>query len=436
MFVNSMQETLNREFNDSVTENGTQGYRNSGKAILDLNFKVASLRSAKESEIIDLFMKAFYEDKLVAIKWLFFVRDCRLGIGERRLFRVIVKHLCNKNPEGLKNLIQYIPEYGRFDDLWCVLDTQHAGIVIKMVRKQLAEDEVNMKDGFNISLLAKWMPSVNTSSKRTRTRARKIRTMLGMNEERYRKLLSALRKYIDVVEVKMSAKDWNQINYEQVPSRANLIYSNAFLRNDEERRREYLNALEKGEAKINSSVLFPHDIVHKYDANHYGLNPKDPALEAMWNSLPDIVNGNGNTIVVADGSGSMQTGVGGTNITALSVANALAIYFSERSTGQFKDMYITFSERPQLVDFSKCGSLREKIEVALRHSEVANTNIEAVFELILKTAVNKKIKQSDLLQNILIITDLEFDACVVDSASGYGRGITNAKLFDAIAFKY
>ena len=259
-----------------------------------------------------------------------------------------------------------------------------------------------------------------------------------MNEERYRKLLSALRKYLDVVEVKMSAKKWGQITYENVPSRANLIYNNAFLRNDEERRHDYLNALERGETKINSSVLFPHDIVHKYGASHYGLKPKDTALEAMWNALPDIVNGNGNTIVVADGSGSMEIGVGGISVTALSVANALAIYFAERSTGQFKDMYITFSDRPQLVDFNKCISLREKIEVALRHSEVANTNIDAVFDLILKTAISKRMKQSELPQNILIVSDMEFDSCVSTNATvgGCGREVISPKLFDTIAAKY
>ena len=154
----------------------------------------------------------------------------------------------------------------------------------------------------------------------------------------------------------------------------------------------------------------------------------DDALEEMWKALPDTVNENGNTIVVADGSGSMMVGVGGTNVTALSVANALAIYFAERSSGQFKDTYITFSERPQLVDFGNCCSLREKIELALRHNEVANTNIEAVFDLILTTAVKKKMKQIELPQNILIVSDMEFDHAV--------HGRPDTRLFTEIADRY
>ena len=431
MFINEMKKTLNDEFNYSMTENEALGFRTTGKALLDLNFKVASLRSAGENKIIDLYMKAFYEDKLLALKWLFYARDAREGLGERRLFRVVAEYLCLHNPEALKGLIPYIPEYGRFDDVLCIIGTPHTGIVIDMIKDQLKADEADMAEGKPISLLAKWLPSPNTSSKGTVAKAREIIKLLGMNEARYRKMLSKLRKYIDVVEVKMSGKQWGDIKYETVPSRANLIYRDAFIRNDGDRRKEYLASLEKGETKINASVLYPHDIVHSYcSGKGYGisLKNKDITLEELWKALPDTVNENGNTIVVADGSGSMIAHVGGTQVSALSVANAIAIYFSERSSGQFKDNYITFSENPQLVDFHNCSSLREKIELALRHNEVANTNIEAVFDLVLATAVRKKMQQSELPQNILIVSDMEFDSAV--------DGSPDKRLFSVIAGKY
>jgi hypothetical protein len=229
----------------------------------------------------------------------------------------------------------------------------------------------------------------------------------------------------------MSAKEWNAINYETVPSRANLIYNNAFLRNDEERRREYLGKLEKGAAKINAGTLFPHDIVHKYVYNGWGASVKDydATLEGLWKALPNTVKGAENTIVVADGSGSMTCNVGGnTGVTALDVANALAIYFAERSSGEFKDKYITFSSRPQLVDFSNAKTLRDKLRIALKHNEVADTNIEATFDLILKTAVNNNMSQEDMPKNILIISDMEFNSAC------YSR--PNETLFTAIAKKY
>ena len=239
----------------------------------------------------------------------------------------------------------------------------------------------------------------------------------------------------------MSAQNWDGIDYQRVPSRANLQYNSAFLRHDEDRRRAFLAAVEKGEAKINASVLFPHDIVHQYRRAGSGI---DSNLEMLWKNLPDMVQGCGNTIVVADGSGSMSVNVGGTNVSALEVANALAIYFAERSSGQFKDQYITFSERPQLVDLSHGKNLREKLRIAATHNEVANTNVEAVFDLILTTAINKHMEQSELPANILIISDMEFDSCATTNAQprrGYSWGYSScvaptSTLFEVIAKRY
>ncbi len=431
MFVDSLKETLNEDFNYSTTENGALGYRTTGKELLDLNFAVASLRSANEQDIINRFMKAFYENKTLALKWLFYIRDIRGGLGERRTFRVILNYLSENQPDIIEKLIELVPEYGRYDDLWGLLSTNQSGKVIQLIREQLRADLSGAKEDKPISLLAKWLPSPCTSSKETVKQARQIAKALGMEEKEYRKTLSRLRKYLDVVEVKMSAKKWGDINYEAVPSRANLIYNSAFLRNDEQRRKEFLSKLEKGEAKINSSVLFPHDIVHNYLHLPYGwyqVKPKDATLEAMWVALPDLVQGTGNTIVVADGSGSMMGRIGESNVTALDVANSLAIYFAERSSGEFKDKYITFSAYPQLVDLSGGLCLRDKIEIALRYNEVANTNIEKVFDLVLQTAINKKMNQEDLPTNILIISDMEFDEGV--------SGLHNQRLFETIADKY
>lgn len=442
-FMNAVKQTLDNEYNVSITENGAVGFRTTGKELLDLNFAVASLRKMSDEEVAKRFMKAFCENKMLAMKWLFYARDARQGVGERRLFRVIMKHLVESNPEMVIPVINLIPEYGRHDDLWCLLDNEEsAKVVYQIVDKQLKEDWDNMSAGKPISLTAKWMPSINASSKNTKEYGKKLCKALHMSEREYRKALSKLRKYLDVVEVKMSNKDWSGIKYEAVPSRANLIYNNAFLRNDEARRREYLRKLEKGETKINASTLFPHDIVHKYSDYsgwRYSLKKNEATIEALWKALPDTVNGCGNTIVVADGSGSMTTNVDrSSSVTALEVANALAIYFAEHSSGQFKDKYITFSERPQIVDFSNATSLHDKLQIALAHNECANTNIEKVFDLILDTAIKNRMKQEDLPQNILIISDQEFDRCAScgNNRSSWNFKKPNQRLFDVIAQKY
>jgi len=438
MFMESLKETLNEDYNVSITENGAVGYRHSGKALLDINFAVSSMRNMNDQKIIDKFIDAFYEDKMLAVKWLFYARDAREGIGERRLFRVCMKYLANEHRDIARAVIELIPFYGRFDDMCILLDTDLKNDVIEAIKNQLDEDMKNMNANKPVSLLAKWLPSTNASSKETKRLAKIIYTGLGITERQYRKMLSKLRAYLKVVEVSMSKKEWNAIDYAAVPSRANLIYNNAFLRNDEERRRAYLESLQKGETKINAGVLFPHDIVHRYCTNGWYRSVKsttDATLEELWKALPDYVKGAGNTIVVADGSGSMTSTIGGTTVSALSVANALAIYFAERSSGQFKNNYITFSHSPQLVDFSKANTLREKIAIALRHNEVADTNIEAVFNLILQTAINKNMTQDELPQNILILSDMEFNGCVT-CGSGRYRNRPDKKLFKVIAERY
>ena len=428
-FIDAITNELNNE--TQLTENGAVGFRTTGKKLLDLNFAVASLRRASETEIINKFMDAYWENPILAIKWLFYCRDVREGLGERRFFRTVFKQLAQDKPEVARKVAQFIPTFGRYDDMWNLLDTDLSANVIEMIGWQLANDTLNMKEGKPISLLAKWLKSENCSSAESKRLAKIIRIGIGKSSKEYRKMLSQMRKYIDVAERKMSAKEWSAINYETVPSRANLIYNNAFLRNDEERRREYLGKLEKGEVKINAGTLYPHDIVHKYTSGSWysRLNNYDATLEGLWKALPNIVRDAENTIVVADGSGSMTCNIGGnTSVTALDVANALAIYFSERSSGEFKDKYITFSHRPQLVDFSNAKTLRDKLQIALSHSEVADTNIEATFDLILRTAVNNKMSQEDMPKNILIISDMEFNsACYVRP---------NETLFTTIASKY
>ena len=413
-FINKMQETLNDEFNVSMTENFALGYRTTGKTLLDMNFAVASLRRATDEDIINLFTKAYFEDKQSALTWLFYARDVRGGLGERRLFRVIFDHLAKNMDIPTVDLMALVNEYGRFDDLLCLLRSKHHADLMTIIKGQLEQDLKGMEVGATISLLAKWLPSINATNASARENARTIAVELGMNWGEYRKTLSKLRKYLDVVERKISADKWDEVKYAAVSSMANLLYNKAFLRHDEERRRAFLESLKKGETKINASVLYPHEIVNAYMGRwnmwQQELSEYDETLEQLWKALPDVPELE-NTIVVADGSGSMMTPVGGSSCTALSVANALAIYFAEHSKGEFFNKYITFSEHPQLVDLSKGNSLREKMQITLAYNEVANTDVHAMFKLILTTAVKSKMLQDELPKNIVIISDMEFDGC-------------------------
>ena len=438
-FVDEMEETLAEELNVSVTEKGALGYATTCKPLLDLNFAVSSLRKLSEEDVAKRFAKAFYENKLLAVKWLFYAADVRGGMGERRLFRVCMGFLAKGEPAIAEKLLPLVAEYTRWDNLLCVLDTPLKDKVCALIRKQLDDDLAAMKEGKPVSLCAKWMPSINATSPRSVAYAKMLIHAFGITQKQYRQILAQLRSHLKVVEVNMSQKAWDKIDYSAVPSRANLLYADAFLRNDQQRREDFLKKVADGEEKINAGVLFPHDIVHKYTESSgwtVSMRPHDDTLEALWKGLPDYVQGEGNTICVADGSGSMTVTIPKTNITCLSVANALAIYFAERCSGPLKDRYITFSETPKMVNLSTCKTLHDKIGKALANSDIGCTNIEAVFNLILATAVKNKMKQADMPKNVLILSDMEFDNCAKSASFGPAYDIRFQRLFTVFAERY
>ena len=414
IFAEALEDTLKSE--KTLTENGAVGYKTSKSSLVDFNFKASSFRNQQEQDIENAFADAYNENPLMAVKLLFMTGDIRQGMGERRTFTVCLKWLAKHHAEDAKKVLALVPEYSRWNIVVEMLGTEVDATAFELIQSQLITDSYAALNGKPISLLAKWLPSVNTSSQKARQKARSLCARLKMTEKQYRKRLSSLRAYSNVVEVKMSANKWDAIKYETVPSKANILYKDAFLKHDGQRRQEYLDALEKGETKINSSALFPYEIVAKY--NGYGAR-KDQTVEQLWKALPDYANGQGeNTLCVVDGSGSMCSRVGNTSVTCHDVAISLGVYFAEKMPGQFHDKYITFSANPKLVSFSKCNSLYEKVYEARRHNECENTNIYKTFKLILDTAKNHSLKQDEMPKSVLVISDMEFDGAVDLSTSG------------------
>lgn len=445
-FFDVMERTINSCYNFKLTENGAVGHSTSGSALVDMNFKLSSYRSKSEKEIENDFVKAFNENPVYTIKALFYFRDVREGQGERRFFRTCITSLAKNGQTTLiKHILPLMAEYGRWDDVLVLLSTPCKGSALKLISNQWNEDMDNLAKGNSVSLLAKWLPSCQASSADSKKNAVIINKFLKLSPRNYRRGLSALRERIRVVERQMSSQNWESIDYEAVPSKANLLYSKAFLRHDEERRTAFLDALKSGEAKINSSVSYPHEIVHRYAPLLYSYTNVDETLEAMWKALPNLVPEDNNTIVVADGSGSMMCRVDrNSSVTALEIANALAIYFAERSIGGFHNQYITFSTHPKLVSLNG-RNLKENLRIAYSHNEVASTNIEAVYDLILNTAIRDHMAQSELPANILVISDMEFNSAVCTNSTlrhgwrSYGNtGFmgTMKTLFDTIKEKY
>lgn len=401
-----IEEELTKRENTSLTENGAVGYKSSQSALLDLNYQVSSLRGADELEIIDLFTKAFRQDPVYTLKWLFFARDIREGLGERRLFRICYSELIYLDKYlAIKNL-KHISEFGRWDDLISLIDSDEDvdENITEILQIQLIKDLEGIKEKKEISLMGKWLPSENASSRETKKLAKKVRKMLNLSSKNYRQILSKLRKYLRVVEREMCSNQWDSIDYERVPSLANLKYKDAFLKHDLERRLNYLNSVKSGEKRMNMSAATPVDIISKYRYS----NKEDDFLELAWKNLKDV--NIKDTLVVADGSGSMLCHIGGGSTTALDVAMALAIYTSEHNTAPYRNKYITFSNSPQFVDLGKCETLKDKIRESRLHHEVSNTNIERVFKLILQLAIETRASEDEMIKNVLIISDMEFDS--------------------------
>lgn len=439
-FAEAMNKTLNNE--NVLTENGAVVYKTSGTKLVDFNFKMSSYRDCDENEIVDDFSKVYNENPLLAVKMLFFTGDIREGMGERRVFNACLNWLADNHIDIVEKVMPIIPSYNRWDAVVNLAFNKNSkNKAVTMLYEQLRKDIDNRDNGAPISLLAKWMPSINTSSKSAVSKAYALAKAFGWDARTYRKTLASLRKYLDVVEVKISANKWNEVDYNKVPSKANLKYKNAFMLHDNERRVDFLKKLATGEAKINSAVAFPHDIVHKYMVDCHCVsavkNKIDITLEEMWKALPNYVNGNENTICVVDGSASMYTNIGNSNITCQDVARSLSIYFAEHMNGDFHNKFITFSQNPQLICFNENDTLKDKLENLVIHDECSNTNIKKVFQLILNTAVEHNMKQEDMPSNILVLSDMEFDfySVFVDvNDSNFNSGITT--LFDNLKKEY
>lgn len=425
MFINALKETSNL----TTSTNGATMYSSTFNPLLDFNFKISSYRNGdKSSRLLNITedWRKVLEDASISdeikIKYLFYLRDVREGIGERDTFRIAMLITLNEGTENQRRLaiksLKYLSEFARWDDLFYLHGiTAECNMEIEsIVRNQWVEDLHNYKENKPISLLAKWMSSINSHSIQTKAEAKKWCKILGLSEPAYRKSLSMLRSYLNIVERNMSSKEYEKINYSEVPSKAALLYKDAFKRNDTERYTKYLEDLKanKNGVKVNASVTMPYEIVKKYR----GCHSEDTLLEEAWKAIPceDISD----TLVIRDGSGSMTwNDIGNTGCKPIDFATSLAIFFAEHSKGEFKDKFITFSSRPQFVDLSDCNSLREKIWKAYRYSDCSNTNLEATFDLILDTAIRHNLTQEDLPKNLLIVSDMHFDAATTSHRGVY-----------------
>lgn len=410
--MNKLVQSMLSEADKKYSENGAAVFsRPNNSELLTLFGVIGALRPREEKEIEDMFKLAYFEDADLATRMLFYAGDIRGGLGERRTFVICLRWLANNFPNTVKKNIMYIPFFNRFDVWYALVGTKVEEYMWAAMRTVFSADILNFNNGDSISLLAKWMKSINTSSAESRKLARKTMKKLKFSDEKsYRKILSTLRGRLRVVEKTMSANQWGGIDYQGVPSYAMKKYHHAFAIHDSERYAKYLESVQNGKAKINSGTLYPYDIVREYLMNGRSENA---TLEAQWKALPDYVNGdNKNILCMVDVSPSMLTERGRPMATSI----GLGIYFAERNKGAFKNLYLTFSSEPSFIRINPLDSLYNKVRNVRKTGIGYSTNLFAAFGKVLELAVKNKVPQSDLPSTLLVISDCEIDRY----QTGYG----------------
>lgn len=412
----------------------------------------AAMRNRSEEDCILMFQKAYKENPVYALKCLFYIRDVRGGQGERRFFRAVVKYLAKTETAAIRRNMEYFAVYGRWDDLYVLVDTPLEAEMFAFLKRQLALD-IQSKTP---SLLAKWLKSENTSSADSRALATRTRKAFGMTSKQYRKTLSMLRTKINIVEKLMSENRWDEIEFDKIPSRAGLIYKNAFARHDIERLKanpeaQTYEAFIKDESTtVNAKVLYPYECVDKaFKAmrSGWGYSSRVPldnvdrlAVNKYWANLENYFNeATFNGMAVVDVSGSM---CGNTASAPINVAISLGLYCAEKAKGPFANHFITFSSKPTFVEVQGVDFCDKVVRMS-QADWGGSTNIEAAFDLMLNTAIKNRCSQEDIPQNLIIISDQEFDACATmgnASSNDYwyrGNRITNKEtLFESIKKKW
>lgn len=395
----------------ATTANGAVTNASSLNKNVDLFFLAGASRG---KDIKNVFAGAVAEDAEVAIRVLQWVRDARGGAGERNTFRDLFGYLIRTDAVNAAKVLVKVPTLGRWDDVFVAFGTPLERDALRMISTAL-----NAKDG----LCAKWMP-------RQGAEASKIRSYMKLTPKQYRQLVVGLS---NTVEQKMCAQDWTGIVYPHVPSVAAGRYQKAFLKHDPSGYAEYKAKLVTGEAKINASVAYPYDVIRSL------RNGDKVVSNEQWKALPNYLEGSDENILpVVDVSGSMDVSVSG-SVTAMDVAISLGLYTSERMGGVFKDQFVTFSGSPELLKLT--GNLSQRFDQMARSNWAMNTDIQAVFKLILGAAKKHSVSQKEMPTKILILSDMEFDACVTAGKSGYRAGVSASAMemieseFEAAGYK-
>ena len=379
---------------DARTTNGMKARKSTANAVVDLFYNAGASRG---KNIVPAFAAAMAENRELALRVAAWLRDVRGGAGERESFRSIMCYLEKNDVEAAKAILTKVPELGRWDDIF-VFESD----VMKSAAFTMLGDALRAKNG----LAAKWTP-------RQGKLAAEIRQYFGMSPKFYRKSLVEMTK---VVETQMCAKEWDSINFSHVPSVAASRYKKAFNRNTPSYA-AYVASLVKGdspEVKVNAGAVYPYDVLKGRIGGYMKFDKTESDLvQKQWEALPNFV-GDANILPLVDVSGSMSCPAGGhgskSGVTCMEVAVSLGLYLADKNEGKFKDTFLTFSDKPELLNLK--GNINQKIDQMVKSDWGMSTNLHKAFERILDVAVKGGVPQEEMPAMVLILSDMQFNQCV------------------------
>jgi hypothetical protein len=339
--------------------------------------------------------RAWQTSPEAALRTLFHIRDAREGKGERAMFYAGMHWLASVEFEVFQKALKLVPEYGAWKDLLEIAalmkDDEITDAVVGMFAEALQNSD---------ALAAKWAPSEGKRLDRALRFVDRICKRTGWSRKTYREHLVALR---NVVETPMSAREWWTIEYGKVPSKAMLTYNKAFERHAPEQFKAFIEAVQKGEAKINARTLMAHEIVVRWFTGQLGTTE-----ELQWKALVEqYQNSLKNTLCVVDVSGSMHSGFG--TVKPIHVSLGLGLLAANCLQGIWKGSFVTFSAKPILQKVDVKAPLGTQLQAMNTAQWDMNTNVMEVFRLVLRTATQNRLPQHALPGRILIFSDMQFD---------------------------
>lgn len=412
--MSALREAVKNEMKWDTTDNGAVCLNTTGNACVDMFGRAGSMRGASEDDRVELFVRAFNEDALTAVKLLFYTRDIRGGYGERDTFNDMFEALANKHPDIVEKNLWAVLEFGRAKDLYYLIGTKAEDSMWAFMKNQFELDYQNMQAGNSTSLLAKWIATPDSKSDNTSKLGKLTAKKLGYSFKEmsaYKKKLRELRRYLDIPEAKMCAGKWDEIEYSKCASRFLLNNRKAFKKHDDERWEKYLADVEAGKTNMNMGAVTPVDIYNKIYSGDYSAE-----IETMWRALPDYCEDK-NALVICDTSGSMYGYTSNKGPVPAVVAQALSIYFAQRNKGCLKNLVMSFSSYPKFIELTG-DSLKLDYEIFRRNMIIDSTNLEAAFRLLLSTALNGHLAQEDMPDELVVISDMQINEC---SDCGYNK---------------